>query len=98
MRSGSRARWGCTTGIPLRARRLARLYRPFLPPGALGFDIGAHVGNRVRCWRTLGARVVAVEPQPDLRRILERLYGRDERVGGKVVALSQYRRSLAPWS
>jgi FkbM family methyltransferase len=67
-------------GNPLRARRLAGLYAPFLRPGALAFDLGAHVGNRVRCWRALGARVVAVEPQPDLLRVLSLLYGRDDGV------------------
>lgn len=64
-------------GTPWRARRMQRLYGEFLEPGALGFDIGAHVGNRVRCWRALGARVVAVEPQRDFARLLERLYGGD---------------------
>jgi FkbM family methyltransferase len=64
-------------GIPFRARRLARLYAPFVNSGALCFDIGAHVGNRVRCWRALGARVVAVEPQPAFTRLLRHLYGRD---------------------
>ncbi len=64
-------------GIPFRARRLARLYAPFLRPGALAFDVGAHAGNRVRAFRRLGARVVAVEPQPDFVRLLEALYGRD---------------------
>jgi len=66
--------------VPRRARRLARFYAPFVARGTLCFDIGAHVGNRVRCWRTLGARVVAVEPQPDFVRILERLFGRDPAV------------------
>ena len=69
---------GLYYGNPLRNRRLARLYAPFLGPGALGFDIGAHVGNRVACWRALGARVIAVEPQPDLLRVLALLYGRDQ--------------------
>ena len=32
----------------------------------LAFDVGSHAGNRVRAFRRLGARVVAVEPQPDL--------------------------------
>ena len=36
--------------------------------------------NRVRCWRALGARVIAVEPQPDFQRVLRLLYGRDEHV------------------
>ena len=68
---------GLYYGNPLRRARLARLYAPFLGPGSLGFDLGAHVGNRVGCWRSLGARVVAVEPQPDLVRVLRLLYGRD---------------------
>jgi FkbM family methyltransferase len=56
---------------------MARLYGEFLRPGDLGFDIGAHVGSRVRAWRHLGVRVVAVEPQPDCLRVLRLLYGRD---------------------
>jgi len=67
-------------GIPFRARRMARFYAPFVTPGSLCFDIGAHAGNRIRCWRRLGARVVAVEPQPDFARILRILYGRDSDV------------------
>ena len=66
--------------IPLRARRLARFYSEFVTAGALCFDIGAHAGNRVRCWRRLGARVVAVEPQRDFVRLLQLLYGRDDQV------------------
>ncbi|MDX1605621.1 MAG: FkbM family methyltransferase, partial [Candidatus Competibacterales bacterium] len=64
-------------GIPLRARRLARFYAPFVGPETLCFDLGAHAGNRIRCWRHLGARVVALEPQPDFVRLLRLLYGRD---------------------
>jgi FkbM family methyltransferase len=64
-------------GIPFRARRLRAFYAPFVKPGALAFDIGAHVGNRVRAWRQLGARVVAVEPQPACVEVLQRLYGSD---------------------
>ncbi|HVJ30290.1 MAG TPA: FkbM family methyltransferase, partial [Gammaproteobacteria bacterium] len=64
-------------GVPFRARRMRNFYAPFVEPGDLCFDIGAHAGNRVRCWRRLGARVVAVEPQPDFVRILRWLYGRD---------------------
>src|SRR5436190_20418915 len=63
-------------GIPGRHRRMLRLYRQFLQPGELGFDIGAHVGSRVRAWRKLGARVLAVEPQPDCLSVLRLLYGR----------------------
>lgn len=54
-----------------------RFYAQFLGPGDLAFDVGAHVGDRVRTWRQLGARVVAVEPQPVMSKLLRRLYGRD---------------------
>jgi FkbM family methyltransferase len=64
-------------GMPWRAARMRRLYAPFIKPDALCFDLGAHVGNRVRIWRQLGARVVAVEPQSDCLRVLRRLYGGD---------------------
>jgi len=67
-------------GIPLRARRLRRFYARFVTPGSLCFDVGAHAGNRVRCFLQLGARVVAVEPQPSFARLLRMLYGRDPRV------------------
>lgn len=76
-------------GIPLRARRLRRLYSQFVAPGTLCFDVGAHVGNRVRCWRRLGARVVAVEPQPDFARLLRLLYGRDGGVELVTAALGR---------
>ncbi len=73
-------------GIPFRARRLRRFYAQFIEPGALCFDVGAHAGNRERCWRQLGARVVAIEPQADFVRILEWLYGRD--AGVEIVPLA----------
>jgi FkbM family methyltransferase len=66
--------------VPGKHRRMVRLYGEFLGSGDLGFDIGAHVGNRVRAWRRLGARVVAVEPQPDFLRILRLFFGRDRGV------------------
>ena len=62
---------------PSRTAAMDRLSRPFVPAGALAFDIGAHVGDRVASFRRLGARVVAVEPQPALHRTLRLLHGRD---------------------
>jgi FkbM family methyltransferase len=56
------------------------LYARFIKPDDLVFDIGAHVGDRVRAFRRLGARVVAVEPQPALFRTLTALFGRDDAV------------------
>lgn len=62
-------------GVPGRMRRLRDFYGRFVRPGDLCFDVGAHVGNRVSAWTRLGARVVAVEPQPLLMDWLRRRYG-----------------------
>lgn len=67
-------------GVPGKHRRMVRFYGAFLGPGDVGFDVGAHAGNRVRAWRALGARVVAVEPQPDFVRLLRLFFGRDRDV------------------
>jgi FkbM family methyltransferase len=67
-------------GVPGKHRRELRLYREFLGPGDLAFDVGAHVGGRVRAWRRLGARVVAIEPQPDCLSVLRLFFGRDRGV------------------
>jgi FkbM family methyltransferase len=74
-----------------RERRAAmqRLYGQFVRPGDLVFDIGAHVGDRTAVFRRLGARVVAVEPQPALVATLKLLYGRDPAVAIEAVALGR---------
>jgi FkbM family methyltransferase len=64
-------------GVPFRMRRMRAFYTGLVPPGGLCFDVGAHVGSRLRCFRSMGARVVALEPQPDFAVILRTLYGRD---------------------
>jgi FkbM family methyltransferase len=63
-----------------RRQAMAALYSGFVGPGDLVFDVGAHVGDRVAAFRSLGARVVAVEPQPALARVLRLIYGRDRHV------------------
>jgi len=54
-------------------------YSHFISRGDLTFDIGANHGDRVKTFLSLGARVVAVEPQPgcldDLRK---KFGGRDD--------------------
>jgi len=57
-----------------------RFYRGFVKTANLCFDVGAHHGVRTDVFLELGARVVAVEPQPDCVRELERKYARDGRV------------------
>lgn len=61
---------------PGRQRGLRQLYAPFINPGDRVFDIGAHVGDRSVAFAALGARVVALEPQPHLRPVLEHMVKR----------------------
>lgn len=58
---------------PGRQRSLRRLYSEFIRRGDLVFDVGAHLGDRSAAFAALGARVVALEPQPRLLRWLRRL-------------------------
>jgi FkbM family methyltransferase len=62
-------------GKPFWTRRTARFYAQFVRPGDLCFDIGAHVGSRLRALLHSGARVVAAEPQPAFIRLLQGWYG-----------------------
>ena len=75
-----RSLWIYRIGHRDRHRAMDALYRQFLAPGDLAFDIGSHVGDRIACFRRLGCRVVAVEPQPMLVSVLRGLHGRDAAV------------------
>lgn len=56
------------------------LYRRFIPQGGLCFDVGANVGNRVQLFRSLGARVIAIEPQPRCVALLRKHFGAESAV------------------
>lgn len=58
---------------PGRQKPLQALYRRFVGPGDLVFDIGAHMGDRTAAFAALGARVVAAEPNPHVMRWLRKL-------------------------
>ena len=60
-----------------RSRAMHALYRRFVKRGDLVFEIGAHVGDRVAAFRWIGAKVVAVEPQPVIANMLGMFYARD---------------------
>jgi FkbM family methyltransferase len=66
-----------------------RLYGGFVRRGDLVFDIGAHVGDRVASFRRLGARVVAVEPQPAMVRMLRLFYGRRTEIAIEAAAVGR---------
>ena len=72
-----------------RAAAMDRLYSDFVRRGDRVFDIGAHVGDRVASFRRLGARIVAVEPQPAMVKVLKLFYGRDDDVAIEAVAVGR---------
>jgi FkbM family methyltransferase len=65
------------------------LYGAFVSAGDVCFDVGANLGERVAMLRTLGARVVAVEPQEACLRELRKRFGRDAEVTIVAFALGR---------
>jgi FkbM family methyltransferase len=63
--------------VPGRARAWRTFYRRFVQPRDLCFDIGAHVGSRSAALLAIGARVVAIEPQPMFAAVLRRFYSKN---------------------
>jgi len=64
-------------GDNMRDAAMDALYAHFVRPGDLAFDIGSHVGDRIGAFRRIGARVVALEPQPLCAEVIRALYGDD---------------------
>lgn len=56
---------------------MRQFYSSLLPNDALVFDIGANVGTMTTIFASLGAKVIAVEPNPDCARHIERTTSRD---------------------
>jgi FkbM family methyltransferase len=67
-------------GDAVRDAAMDALYAQFVKPGELAFDIGSHVGDRIGAFRRCGARVVALEPQPDCARVIRAIYQGDKDV------------------
>lgn len=67
-------------GDASRNQAMDRLYATFVKEGDLAFDIGSHVGDRIASFRRLGARVVALEPQPGPAGIITQIFSGDRNV------------------
>ena len=80
-----------------RDRAMDALYGRFVAPGALAFDIGSHVGDRIGSFRRLGAHVVALEPQPLCARVIRELYAGDADVTLIEAACGEKPGSLTLW-
>ena len=69
LKSSLRDRWNARFGT------VGSFYRQFVHRGSLVFDIGANVGEYSRICLCLGAKVVAVEPTPELAAQLRKKRG-----------------------
>ncbi len=80
------AKWMKATLIPhslklrRRKQRLANFYSQFIGNSDLCFDIGAYKGERTDIFLSLGANVVAVEPDEQNALDLSKKYAQDPRV------------------
>ena len=75
---------------PARARdrrQRQHFYRRLIAPGDLCFDVGANIGDYTATFVALGARVIAVEPQPTCIEELRARFTGDDRVTVVPVAL-----------
>ncbi len=58
-------------------RRMSSFYSRYIGMGDLVFDVGANHGNRTEVFLSLGAKVVAFEPQPACARDLAKRFSGD---------------------
>src|SRR5271157_5277389 len=69
-----------------RRKKMIAFYAQFVSKGNLVFDVGANVGEYTEVFLELGARVVAIEPNPSCASLLEQIPPR-QRVVVKRAAL-----------
>jgi FkbM family methyltransferase len=75
-------------GKDTRTESQRKVYAQFIRPGDLVFDVGANVGQRSAIFRALGARVVAIEPNPECIQHLRSRFRFSRRIVIEPVALA----------
>ncbi|HSD23429.1 MAG TPA: FkbM family methyltransferase [Solirubrobacterales bacterium] len=73
-----------------RAHRIRRFLAPVAGRGELAFDVGANVGEWSAVLRSLGCRVVAVEPQAECVAEIQRRFGGDRAVTTVQAAVADW--------
>jgi FkbM family methyltransferase len=59
---------------PFKQRKMIRLYSQFIQKDNICFDIGAHTGSRTKAFLKIGAKVIAMEPNPKFNELLSRKF------------------------
>jgi FkbM family methyltransferase len=75
-----RGRWHGRLQKGYRSRQIRRFLAPVVRRGELAFDVGANVGEWSVVLRSLGCRLVVVEPQAECAASLRRSFAGDEEV------------------
>lgn len=65
---------------PGNASKMIRFYGTFINENDLCFDIGAHLGNRTDVWNKLGAKIIAVEPNPACANYMKKKFRNKENI------------------
>ncbi|HEX3293423.1 MAG TPA: FkbM family methyltransferase [Solirubrobacterales bacterium] len=73
-----------------RAHRIRRFLAPAARRGQLAFDLGANVGEWSAVLRSLGSRVVAVEPQAECVAVMQRRFAADPDVATVRAAVADW--------
>lgn len=64
-------------------------YSSFIKKGSFCFDIGANLGNRSDVFLTLGCKVLAVEPQPELVKYLKQKFKDSIKIIPKAIGATE---------
>jgi len=56
-------------------QKMTEFYSQFVSSGDIVYDVGANVGNRTAVFLALGAKVIAIEPQPNCVSKLSKRFG-----------------------
>lgn len=68
----------------------SKIYKEFIQEGDLCFDVGANIGEKTQAMLDLGARVIAVEPQPECAaKLRKRFRGKDVTIVEKALGAQE---------
>lgn len=67
----------------------ANFYSQFITKGDLCFDVGANYGNRTEAFLELGAKVLAIEPQPNACKFLMRRFRNNILIENKAMGQNE---------
>ncbi len=65
---------------PLKRQRIRKFYATFISEGDLCFDVGAHIGIQSLILSSLGAKVIAIEPNPVFYKFIQKKFKKNPNI------------------